>query len=1130
MQDVHSFCTICEKISIAMRMTFLFLFFLVFQMQAEQSYSQTTKISLDMKNSSIEKILQTIEERSEFYFLYNSKLINVDRKTDIQAKNESIVSVLNRLFGMENVAYEVKGTQIILQPKEMNRIASALMANAQQQQKKQITGKITDEKGEPIIGANILEQNTTNGTITDTDGNFSLIVAEDATIRISYIGYLDQNILTSGRKTINIVLHEDTQVLDELIVVGYGVQKKSDLTGSITQVKMSDYESKQALSLGDYLRGAVAGLNIARSSSVKGQQTLSVRDQTSLSGKGSPLIVIDGMIYPGDLNDINPNDIESVSVMKDASSTAVYGANGANGVVLITTNSGKNEKPTIRFDLKTSFSRQYNLQETYDVDEYLKMRGDKLLTDKIPNSDKVEFFANPYKLKNIDLATWIGYDGVNPDSNPTEVWLNRLKLYPGEIANYNNRHSVNWLDEVLQTGYSIDYNTSVSGKSKNLSYYWSLGMLDNIGVVVGSKYKNIRSHINIVNDITNFLQVGIRANLSSSNSGGRQADLSSAFDNSPLGDFMNEDGTYVRYPNTDNMAKNPLDKTQWDNCDRGLNMLGIVFTKLTLPYGFQIETNFNNMWKNRYYYQYKPSWTIDGMRDLGMAERDEYSEHVWSINNILRWNKSFNTIHKFDVTLLQSADRFRSNETIGGATEFIITEQLGHHNLGLGNIKSSNSNDEEDQKASYMGRLNYSFMDRYLITLSLRRDGDSRFGQDMPWASFPGMALAWRLSEEPFMQKIDYISNLKLRFSYGKNGNSNIGRYDAMSQLNNGYTIIDGQSIVTMYPIKMGNRLLQWESTLSTNIGLDLGLFNNRINVTADFFQRSTTNMLTNRALPTITGFTTVRSNLGEVKGKGFELATNTLNVSNSNFRWISDFTMSINRNKIEHLYGKIVNVLDENGNIIGQREADDPTNGYYIGHAIDEIYGYQIIGVWQKGEEEEAAMQGRIPGDYKTYMNAESTGLSIADYRWQGYTTPRCRMSLRNTMTFFRSLTLSFMLRSEFGHKKASNEIVVGGYADRISQIKYPYWTEENPSDYWGRLGAQKTGTLYRNASFLRIEDVSLSYELPQKLAPKISVQNTRIFFNVDNVYCFDTWKYWDVETKAPIPTTFTFGISLTL
>ncbi len=408
---------------------------------------------------------------------------------------------------------------------------------------------------------------------------------------------------------------------------------------------------------------------------------------------------------------------------------------------------------------------------------------------------------------------------------------------------------------------------------------------------------------------------------------------------------------------------------------------------------------------------------------------------------------------------MQSANQYKSNETIAGSTGFTTTEQLGHHNIGLGDIKSSASNDEEDRKASYMGRLNYSLMDRYLLTLSIRRDGgDSRFGQDKPWANFPGLALAWRLSEESFMQKADFISNLKLRFSYGKNGNSNIGRYDAISQLDNGYTIIDGQSVVTMYPIKMGgNRLLQWESTLSTNVGFDLGLFNNRINITTDLYQRTTTNMLTSRALPTITGYTTVRSNLGEVEGKGLELTVNSLNINTSAFRWTSDFTMSMNRNKIKHLYGKTVDVLDENGNVVGQREADDPTNGYYIGHAIDEIYGYQIIGVWQKGEEEEAAKQGRIPGDYKTYMNSESTSLSSADYRWQGYTTPRSRISLRNTMTFFRSLTLSFMLRAELGHKKASNEIAVGGYADRISQIKYPYWTEENPSTYWGTTRCTK-------------------------------------------------------------------------
>jgi hypothetical protein len=292
-----------------------------------------------------------------------------------------------------------------------------------------------------------------------------------------------------------------------------------------------------------------------------------------------------------------------------------------------------------------------------------------------------------------------------------------------------------------------------------------------------------------------------------------------------------------------------------------------------------------------------------------------------------------------------------------------------------------------------------------------------------------------------------------------------------------------------------------------------------------------TTNMLVDRTLPTITGYPTVKSNLGRVDNKGLEITANTLNVNNRNFKWSSDVTFSLNRNKIRSLYGDMTDILDSAGHVIGRRELDDPTNGWYIGHAIDQVYGYKVTGVWQMNEADKAAALGFTPGDYKTYKGANNNSYSTADYQWIGYTKPRYRIAVNNRMTIFKDFELQFMIRSEWGNVKNEDELAVGSYADRVSQMKFPYWTQTNQSNEWGKLGAKKTGTLYKNASFVRLENVSLAYTLPGSWAKAISMpQAPRVFFNVDNVYSIDKWRYFDVETKAPTPTTFTFGINATL
>jgi TonB-dependent starch-binding outer membrane protein SusC len=995
-----------------------------------------------------------------------------------------------------------------------------------------VKGTVKATDGTLLTGASVTDKKTAKATATDDKGYYSISVADNAELEYSMVGFSPQTVHVNKRSVIDISMTENITKLDEMVVIGYGIKKKSDLTGAVSQVNMAKVETQQAISLGDYLRGSIAGLNIQRSASASGQTTFEIRGQNSLSAKSAPLIVVDGMIYSGSVNDINPNDVENVSVLKDASSAAVYGASAAGGVINITTKQGKSEKPIIRFDAKTSMAFLQKKPQTYDVEGYLNMRADKLIGNGNINQVMPEYYSNPYQLQNVSLAAWLAYSGAALSSDPTEVWLSRLNLAPNEKMNYYNYDNINWLDKVFRTGILQDYNLSVSGKSKGWNYYWSAGYLNNQGVVVNNKYQNIRSRINLSNNITKFLEVGVRAGISTTNADGQAADWAKAYDNSPLGTMYNQDGTYSWYPNGDNMARNSLGQTQFDTYNRNNVLTGSFFTKLKLPYGFRLESSFNNRAQFREQNQYRPSYTIEGAASHGLATRDYLRQYDWSLENVLYWDKTFNGIHRFNLTLMQSSAKWMQYQTTATASQFNTSEALGWHAMNMGMVFVNNSKDQYDTKASYMGRLDYGLLDRYMVTLTMRRDGYSAFGQNNPWANFPAAAVAWRISKEDFMKQVDWLSNLKLRASYGKNGNSNIGRYTALAGLGTEY-YLDGnkQNVVTIYPTSMGNNTLQWEETLASNLGLDIGILDNRINFTVEAYQMKTTNMLIDRTLPSLTGYSKVKANLGRVDNKGLEISANTLNINNSNFKWTTDVTFSLNRNEIKSLYGDEAGIYDSTGKLIGRKELDDPTNGWYIGHAIDQVYSYKIIGVWQKDEAAQAAALGFTPGDYKTYKAAANNSYSRADYQWIGYTKPRYRIAINNMMTILKDFQLQFMIRSEWGHVNDANELAVGSYADRVSQMKFPYWTQENQSNEWGKLGAKKTGTIYKNASFIRLENISLAYTLPKSWSKAISMpQPPRIFFNIDNVYCIDKWRYFDVETKAPTPTTFTFGINATL
>lgn len=1087
--------------------------------------AQTGTVTVKLQNASVKELFSAIEKQTSYRFSYRDAEIKGKGNVTISATNRELKQLLEGELSKLGLKYAVSGNKIIVTP-----VAAAASA-----QPKKVTGKVVDANGEPVIGATIKEQGTANGTITDFDGNFALDVADNAMLEVSYIGYKSQELQAVAGKMLSVTLREDTEVLDEVVVVGYGTMRRKDLTGSITRV-LPEKATQSVTSVAEMLRGTVAGFSMGFETSAKGGGSMLIRGEKSINASNSPLIVLDGVIFNGELADINPNDIESVDILKDGSSVAVYGSRAASGVIAISTKQGKVGKPVVNFDMKIGIQNLTRNQRPFNGYEYTVMRRDEKIRSN--PTRPLGYFHDPNNLPHgIDLKTWLSYSGASENANPTEVWLNRLAFSTTEIDNYLAGRETDWYDAAFQNALRQDYNVSISGKGERISYYWSLGNLNNKGIVFGDQYKSIRSRLNLKANITDWLQVGLQAHYATKNESVDEVDWEEAIQASPWGSKYEEDGTLKFYPNDDNQCTNPF--TNYEQRDRFNVMQTLNATlsaKVLLPWGFTYEMNYSdyNSWEKNHYFD--PADGLNGEKYKGHAVRRNNSSHSWILDNILRWNYTVNSMHTLDFTFLFNLEKNESWSDKAENSNLTPSDVLGWHAIANGTNPVVDSDDEIDTGNAMMARFNYNFKDRYLFTASFRRDGYSAFGANNPYANFPALAFAWRINEESFMKSISWVDNLKLRLSWGINGNRSIGRYAALANLDSESYLHDGHTVIGIYATRLANKDLKWEKTEAYNVGFDFNLFGNRLNGTFEAYYMSTKDLLLTRSLPDIIGFSGVTSNLGEVRNKGFELTLNSVNIEHENFKWYSSFVASLNRNEIAHLYGEMVEVVDEKGNVIGQREDDDIQNGLYIGHALDEIYDYKILGVWQESEREEAKRYGKEPGDFKIWdVNNDGEYLPEDDKVFQGYKKPRFSFGIGNTMEFFKCIDFSFFIRSDLGHKSSNSHYAhsTDYYYDRVNAYKYDYWTPENPTNEYARLGSNTKSpsfNVYKKRSYIRLQEVSLAYRIPDTISSRLKVSNARIYLNISNPLLITDWNYWDPESLSPAPRTFTFGLNFTL
>lgn len=1055
-----------------------------------------------------------------------------------------------------------------------------------------VKGTVVDTNGEPIIGATVKIQGGKTGTITDIDGKFVLANTNGGTrLTVSYIGYKTQEVHISNAP-MTITLQENNATLNEIVVIGYGTMRKKDLTGSVVQIRPDKLANENPGTVQDVLRGT-PGLNVGYDAGAKGGGSLEIRGQRSVYNEGghnSPLIILDGMAFYGELSEINPDDIGQIDVLKDASAAAIYGSKAANGVIIITTKNGKQGKPTINVSVNLGINTKSDYTfDVYGPEGYMKYREDWYKADTYGmGADGVygpynvgkwktmkgyyDTAANAQALYGVTSAQWEGYTTNVAGESAASIYGKRLNLEYAVLENYLAGKTFNWWDNTFRTGFNQDYNASVSGAGDRMSYYLSAGFLHNEGAVKGNEYRSMRANMKISGKVTNWLEIGANVNFQDRSDGDIQVALGTNYwdanqlRNAPYSNYREADGSLSHYPMgaADKRGYSYDYERQWMSLEKGYQVLNtIANAKVTLPFG--ITYAFNISPRFQYFYdRYFTSAQEPDVNPKNVGTNRAWGKNFdWSLNNNITWDYTFAKKHHTILTLVQEAEERRYWSDYIHAHNIQPSDALGFHNTQNGTKVDSSfgTNDTHQTADALLARLFYAYDERYMITLSVRRDGYSAFGASNPYATFPSVALAWNFVNEKFFKWQNIMSTGKLRLSWGKNGNRSLGDpYVSIANLGSGtgatmgYIKTDGSVLDMKYLSvdRMANPHLKWEKTVSTNVGLDFGFLNDRITGTLDVYHMATQDMIMSQRLPGFTGFGSITTNLGQVNNDGFEVSVNSLNMKRANFEWRTTFGLSYNKNTIKHLYYDYKDVLDKSGNVIGRREADDTSNKWFIGKSISEIWDYKVTGIWQTDEYAEALKYGQRPGDPKVWNNPDNdeynpdgTVKKIIynddDKVFQGQTAPKVRWSLRNEFTLYKNLSMALSIYSYMGHKSLEgwylNDDNAGSMVTKNNNVWVKsYWTPENPTNKYARLaavgpaGATYARKLY-NRTFVRFDNLSIAYTFPKVWLSSTGISNLKVYFNVKNLGTWsDSWEYGDPETAGLATRTFTFGLNITL
>jgi len=1088
-----------EKIIRIMKHVCFMLIVFVFQ-SAASSYAQSTQINLNLKQSTLKQVFKEIESQTEFTFFYNDEVIDLDRVVDVRAERETVESILNNV--LTSCTFIVENKNILLIPG-----ASDPSNPTAQQNRRQITGTVVDERGEPIIGANVLEKGTTNGVITDIDGNFTISLSSDeAVLQFSYIGYVNQEIKAGNQAFLNITLKEDLLNLDEVVVVGYGTVKKRDLTGAVASVDAAKIASVPATNASEALQGRVPGVMVTNSNWSPGTSpTVMIRGKRSITASNDPLYVIDGVPVTGGLGEISPADIESMEVLKDASATAIYGARGANGVILISTKQGKSGKTVIDYNGYVGAQTILNELEFWNGPDYAEYTRESYrnttnsaIRYNSDVADRDQDLACPGFTRDPSIMESVMMGWENGTYDPSRVRTTR------------------YMDHVTRTGMVTDHQISIRGGVDRTNFLASATYNKNNGIFKDEDYERYSFRINLNHEINKYVKIGMQTQYSRSIRQ-RGAGLAGGWRLSPLAQLWDENGEIITLPGSYNVYNTMMDLEPGavDRPVKTSRYLGSYFLEVKLPVdGLKFRSNLGIDSRTVQDYEFRSARTAN--RGLGTSwaknTTDKYS--MFTLENMLFYDKTFNEKHTFGVTLLQSIQEDQ-RERIQMEREDFPSDILKYYDMGSGaTTVGLASSLVKWNMASFMGRLNYNYLGRYLLTVTARYDGSSRLAEGHKWVLFPSAAMAWRINEEEFMQGIDWLDNLKLRLGFGKTGNSAVDPYQTKGGLKIiRYPFANGSSQEIGYaPDVMANSSLTWETTDSWNVGLDFGILRGRVNGSVEFYLQNTHDLLLKRQLPVVSGFPEVLSNVGKTRNKGIEVSINTLNINKKDFQWTTDLMLASNKEEIVELY---------NGKV------DDIGSKWFIGEPVNVHYDYKKIGIWQNSEADLAEMAKFAangtefsPGDIKIQDINGDYKITDADKQILGNGRPKLTASMVNTFKY-KDFDLSVFLYASFG-AMLYNDIYAVEHCGRNGGVKVDYWTPTNPTNAYPRPSIDEerplyiTSTYYEKADYLRVKTLTFGYTLPKHLTKKFNTEKLRVYFTANNPFIFTNYTGIDPEAAS--------------
>ncbi|WP_186758605.1 SusC/RagA family TonB-linked outer membrane protein [Echinicola salinicaeni] len=984
------------------------------------------------------------------------------------------------------------------------------LTNAQTGNNK-IEGRVTDENGEGLPGATILEKGTNNGSITDLEGNFAISVSKNSTLIFSYIGYVNQEISVGNQNQLNVSLAPDLTNMDEVVVVGYGISKKSDLTGAVVRADIDAFRESPNTNIMQSLQGSVPGLNVGMTTTAGSSPSLSIRGLNSISGSSAPLIVLDGVIYNGNINEINPNDVESVDVLKDASSTAIYGSRAANGVLIITTKKGgKESKPVFNYSGTMTFQSPSNLLTPLDREGYI---------EKVRNVEWEKSFLAP------------DYTQPNPDYEPSFV-------YQTVADGYAAGTETNWLDLISQDSYIQNHNLSVSGNSNGSKYYLSTSYTDQEGYIINDSYSRWTTRINLENEISEWFTFGLNSFAAFADYSGSSPDMRTAYLLSPLVSAYNEDGSLNLYPQ--GPLTNPLVPLEREDLDKRMNLVGNFYGIVSIPYvkGLTYRLNFSNNYRN------SRSFGFDrfAQNQLGSGFKNNGTAYDRIIDNIVNYSTQINDVHGIKATLVYGHEK-RVFEGTNTSSSIFTNMDLGYNRLQDGDIERQtvSASAYEENSLYSMARAQYDYNGKYFFTGTVRRDGFSGFGKNKKTGYFPSLGLAWTATEEPFLKNtLPGLNLLKFRGSFGESGNRTVGRYGTLAKMSSGYSYVygdGGSSVIGQTIANLENADLGWETTRGLNLGIDFAVLKQRIRGNIEYYNTQTRDILYSINLPSITGFNSINTNIGKVANWGLESSISTVNVKKSGFQWESTFNFSMNRNKVVSILGQ-----DNDGD---GKEDDLISSGLWIGKSRGIIYHYNVLGIYQLGDEDIIA--GYKAGHYRIEdINGDGTISAAEDRKILGYSVPSYRFSIQNTFTY-KNWTLRAFINSiqggkqyYYGNNRPQNDGAWGG-GDNIKNWniveEWDYWTPNNPNAEYRQLNTAGSvdPAIYRQRSFVRLQDVSLSYNVPKFLLDRLSLKGLKIYGSGKNLATWTKWKGLDPETGTgitsggyPVLRSYTVGLNV--